>query len=643
MRFGKRESGRRMDKDHELKTASGRALLAAPSPVFGRGLERMAAALGWSVQRIERPEQLSALAEDVDLCLVQEGQGEGLGLDDWVRCQLDGTCRTVPVIAFSTDAEAESRSLERGASDFLRVPCRPEELGRLLASWLRISRLDGAGKVETEAKEGAQADSQVVTAVEAKPARDATILLVDDSHVIHAYVDKALEGTGYRVLHAYDGVEGVEVALASQPDLVISDLDMPNLDGYGLCERLREVESTRGIPIVILSARGKGVDIDRGFDVGANDFLTKPVSENELLSRIEMLLGPSRGESAKREQVLVVEDSGVQRSVIVQALRQQGFEVLEAADGLEGLEIAVQAVPDLVITDSEMPEMNGRDLTRNLKKREALREVPVIMLTAADSPLSRLKGKHAGVSAYLTKPFVPDKVVVIAEKLIAERRLLRERLAMRRYLSDSAIQAAREAAAAEGDVSGSMAARSCFATVFFTDIVGFTPLTERLPAKELVALLNGFFDAMAPIVSENGGVIDKFVGDAIMALFVGEDEAGHREKAVAAVRTGLAMQERLRMFRQENEEAIHVRVGINSGPVVMGDFGSRLVRRDYTVIGDHVNLAARLEATAEPDQVLVSASTYELVKDAFEATPLGPIQIKGKSEAVDVYQVEGPR
>jgi len=104
-----------------------------------------------------------------------------------------------------------------------------------------------------------------------------------------------------------------------------------------------------------------------------------------------------------------------------------------------------------------------------LKKRENLQDIPVLMLTASDSSQDRVKGEHAGVAAFLSKPFVPDKVIVIAEKLIGERRLLRERRAMHHYLSDST-----------GAVSNIMRAEDTFATVFFTDIVGFTPLTERL-------------------------------------------------------------------------------------------------------------------------------------------------------------------
>ena len=229
---------------------------------------------------------------------------------------------------------------------------------------------------------------------------------------------------------------------------------------------------------------------------------------------------------------------------------------------------------------------------------------------------------------------MPDKIVVIAE-----RRLLRERQAMQHYLSDSAAAAVR-AADTVGAVSNEMRAEERFATVFFTDIVGFTPLTERLPATELVALLNEYFDAMTPLFKEYGGVIDKFVGDAIMAIFISNDRHSDAESALNAARTGLAMIETLATFNQGREDILNIRVGINSGHVIIGDIGAKLHHRDYTVISDPVNIAARLASAAEHDTVLISEDTCDLIKDEIEAHMQGPIEMKGKSKPITVYQVE---
>ena len=603
-----------------VNNGRGEVLLVSPSRIFGRSLGRMVEALGFAV-RLSRGEDRPSVA-GATLCLVQEDPAlVSVGED-----------RTVPVIAFSKDPGAEQAALASGAWDFLPMPCRPADLEKLIEEWLAMQ---SAGE-----RPAAPAAAPVAKAP-ATPAREGAtrILLVDDSQVIHGYVERALAPHGFELIHADDGREGLAAAIEHRPDLIISDIDMPNMNGYEMCRAIKEHPDLGGIPILILSARGAGVDIDLGFDVGANDFLTKPVSENELLSRVQMVAGSSRPEQATRETVLVVEDSGVQRAVIVQALAQQGFDVHEAENGKIGLDMALQIDPDLIVTDSEMPVMNGRDLTREVKRRERLRDVPVMMLTAADSELARAKGRHAGVAAYLTKPFVADKVVVIAEKLVGERRLLREREAMQRYLSSSAQEAAAAAADAKGALDETMRAEMRFATVLFSDLVGFTPLTERLQPADLVKLLNGYFDAVVPLVEAHGGVVDKLIGDAVMALYLqAEDEAGREADAVNAVRTGLAMLEALEAYNAERDEPLHMRIGIHSGPMVMGDIGSVSARRDYTALGDNVNIGARLESAAAADSVLISEDTYDLIRDRFDAELVGPIEVKGKSEPITVYR-----
>lgn len=203
-------------------------------------------------------------------------------LPAWIDAVRASRSPTAPLIAFSRDPQAKARALMRGASGFLEVPCRPEGFTSLVGNWLRMHRLT----------QRAGASSVAVTALKLGGAT-ATILVVDDSAVVHKFVRATLKGTGHRLVHAYDGVEGLAAAKRSVPDLVLSDLDMPNMDGFEMCRRLRLEPATRTVPIIILSARGQGQAVDHSLAVGANDFLSKPVSEKELRSRIERLLGPA--------------------------------------------------------------------------------------------------------------------------------------------------------------------------------------------------------------------------------------------------------------------------------------------------------------------------------------------------------------
>ena len=607
-----------------------RVLIASHSPLHRRSLQRMIGQGGHQV--IHAGNSIEAMTHldgnKVDLCFLQDVLPDESGLEFCRTYATTSETERIPIVIFSRQPELEPEALAKGAADFLKMPCQTQDALALVENWGSMINAPLNGQAQAiHAEPNGEPDTD-------RP----LILLVDDSKIIHTFVSNALRESSYHLLSAYDGAEGYRMAVERTPDLIISDIDMPVMNGYEMCQQIKENASTSEIPILILSARGAGVDIDRGFDAGANDFLTKPVADNELLSRIEMTLDGAF--ASQREKILVVEDSGVQRALISQSLAQQGFEIIAGENGQEGLDLAIENVPDLVITDSEMPLMNGRDLTRALRRCDELKDVPVLMLTAADDPLNRAKGQHAGISAYLTKPFVPDKIVVIAEKLIAERRLLRERQAMQHYLSDSAAEAAAKAADTVGAVSDVMRAEEKFATVFFADIVGFTPLTERLPAADLVALLNEYFDAMTPLFKEYGGAIDKFVGDAIMAVFIGNEKRTDAESALCAARTGLAMIETLAQFNEGREEKLNIRVGINSGNVIIGDIGAKLHRRDYTVIGDSVNIAARLESAAKHGTVLISEDTYDLIEHEIEAQMLGPIEVKGKSEPITVYQVE---
>ena len=634
-----------------------KVLIASNSKLFSRTLTRVVDSNKYEVTTVVDGNEVLASIENIDLCLLQDSLANVTGLEICQQLR-HSEQKNKPIIIFSHQSKLEDEALEKGASAFLKVPCHSEDVLKLIEKWLDFSTMGVSQKTKlttaTEVEIAPSTDDEIqeidtVTGEEEKQetilpqgtqstdSQPSCILLVDDSRLIHASVGKIIDENGFKLIHAMDGVEGLQKAVEYIPDLIISDLDMPNMNGYEMCQEIKQREVTQDIPVVILSARGAGLDIDKGFDVGANDFLTKPVDEAELISRINLTLG-SQGENSLREKILVVDDSALVRNMMKQGLSQQGFEILTANDGQEGYDAAVEHEPDLIVTDFNMPKMDGRELTRALKSREALSDIPVLMLTAADSDTDQRKGKHAGVAAFLSKPFPPDKLVVIAEKLIAERRLIRERQAMRHYLSESAVKAAAAAADQKSTVD-QMRVEEAFLTIFFTDIVGFTPMTERMDPGDLVNLLNEYFDEMVVILKENGATIDKFVGDAIMALYLESKNRSREECAYNAVKAGLEMIEALRKFNENRQDQVNIRVGINSGTVIMGDIGSKLYRRDHTVIGDNVNIAARLESSAEKGSVLVSDTTYKLIKDFVEIENTSSIVVKGKAEELLVHKV----
>jgi len=163
--------------------------------------------------------------------------------------------------------------------------------------------------------------------------------------------------------------------------------------------------------------------------------------------------------------------------------------------------------------------------------------------------------------------------------------------------------------------------------------------------EALATMLNTYLEEMATIAASHGGTIDKFIGDAIVIFFGQPESRGDREDALACVRMALAMKEKMCELRQSwadsgVERPLHVRIGINSGFCTVGDFGSQF-RRDYTMIGREVNLAARLEQNAEADTVLLSHGTWSLVRDQITTCERGEIHPKGFPRPVKTYEALG--
>jgi len=180
------------------------------------------------------------------------------------------------------------------------------------------------------------------------------------------------------------------------------------------------------------------------------------------------------------------------------------------------------------------------------------------------------------------------------------------------------------------------------ASILFADIRGFTALSARKAPEELLNLLNEYFSHLIDVIFAYGGTLDKFIGDAVMAVFNAPVELDHAE--LRAVVAGLEMQKvvgelNLRR-RQAQQEEVQIGIGINTGSVIAGNVGSQK-RLEYTVIGSEVNLAERIEAHTEPGQVLISEKTYQAVADYIEAQPLPPVRLYGFAQPVRLYRVLG--
>ena len=196
-----------------------------------------------------------------------------------------------------------------------------------------------------------------------------------------------------------------------------------------------------------------------------------------------------------------------------------------------------------------------------------------------------------------------------------------------------------------GEQAVEIAAKRKKLTIFFSDIANFTETADNLESEELTDLVNEYFTEMSRIALEYGATIDKYIGDAIMLFFGDPETKGVKEDAIACVKMAIAMQRRMRDLQVEwldrgVENPFHIRIGIDTGYCTVGNFGSE-DRMDYTIIGNMVNLAARLESNAESDEILIAHETYSLVKDTVLAEEQSPIKVKGFAKPIRTYKVVG--
>lgn len=185
----------------------------------------------------------------------------------------------------------------------------------------------------------------------------ARILIVDDSAITRTVLKRQLEVHGATIILAEDGEQGWEAALNEDLDLIISDIEMPKLDGFELCQKLKADDRTRGIPVIILSSLEADMDIEKGFTVGAAAYVAKSEAHLNLIEIIEKVL--KRFRFSRSRCILVVDDSALIRKMVSRSLEEAGFQVIIAENGKQAFTRIKERQPDLIISDIKMPEMDG--------------------------------------------------------------------------------------------------------------------------------------------------------------------------------------------------------------------------------------------------------------------------------------------
>lgn len=345
-------------------------------------------------------------------------------------------------------------------------------------------------------------------------------------------------------------------------------------------------------------------------------------------------------------KILIVDDNRDLRGYLRRVLNQAGYSVISAHNGAHGYTQAQEHRPDLIVTDLMMPQVSGLDLIAMIRADQQLSGIPMILLTAKANEETRIEGTEMGADAYLAKPFNDRELLAEVRNLLALKTNERRVAQLNLYLTESVLKRflppSLVAKAATGELSLDLRPEPRMITVLFTDIVGFTSLANTLRSRRVAELLNQYLGAMTEAIFANGGTVDKFMGDGIMALFGAPEDCSPNEQVRRAVQTAKHMQ---RSLAQLNEQwatqgipTVRFRCGIHQGTAVVGMFGSA-ERSDYTAIGPTVNIAARIQSAAEPDCILVSAAVADYLNDE-ELRKREPLKLKGVDETVLTFFVD---
>ncbi len=342
-------------------------------------------------------------------------------------------------------------------------------------------------------------------------------------------------------------------------------------------------------------------------------------------------------------KILAAEDVLDEARALSEFLDAQGYTVINAFDGEETVIRARVEQPDLLLLDVRMPILDGFQVCQRLKADPTTADIPIFMLTGAGDVDDRVRGLSLGAEDYLTKPYDFEELAArIAARLRNKRstdalRSTQQRIldVFQRYVARPVVD--RLLADPHGARLGGVRQT---VTILYAGFRGYTTLAETLAPGRLIGVLNSHLGVTARSILRNQGVLDKYMGDAVVALFNGPlPQADH---ALRAVRAAAALQEGLRELHADIAPPLRLpcSVGISTGDAVVGNIGTVEIV-NYTAIGDVVNLAQCIEAGAEGAQIVFTDATYRRVSDFVECEPLGPHTVHGRSGVVDVFRFAG--
>ena len=345
------------------------------------------------------------------------------------------------------------------------------------------------------------------------------------------------------------------------------------------------------------------------------------------------VLAKSEFRESEKLKILVVDDEPINIHVIINSLSLEKYEITQASNGLEALNLIESGFkPDLILLDVMMPQMTGYEVCREVRKKYSPLEMPILMLTAKNQTTDLVEAFNLEANDYVTKPFIKKELLA---RINTQIRLAKLSAAYARFVPHDFISLLEKPSIIEVKL-GENQERDM--TVLFADIRSFTALSENMTPPENFAFINTYLGKISPAIRRNNGFIDKYIGDAVMALFPRSSSDG--------VRAAIDMQKEVNIYNQQRQKnglfPIAIGIGLHAGNLMLGTIGER-ERMESTVIADAVNLASRLEGLTKVygAGIIVSGAIIDRLDDPkkYNYRFVDRVTVKGKRNAVSVFEV----
>ncbi|MFC1670646.1 adenylate/guanylate cyclase domain-containing protein [Spirochaetota bacterium] len=538
------------------------------------------------------------------------------------------------------------------------------------------------------------------------------ILLVDDSELVSGMLTQFFESSGYTIVRAKNGVEGIEMVYSEVPDIIILDVDMPLLQGYQVSRLLKQRRGVKDIPILMHTSHSE--DRDRYWAVasGADAFITKDFDNLDMLlemvkkfsgrGKIDVQQITEDAKSISREKIFemvgTIFDRQLFHSTILNMLGDVGRSIGSLDETISKIlnllkKVCHSHVTVLLLKGSIypsayiMPEKNifkndveefikvcYNDFNKNFPELNLMKTKKFMIGIEGRDDFENIRHDNKKISSYAAfdlkgnggaiigslhignitnnyfSDFISGNIEVFSggAGIILENSILlneitgmenKIRTVLSKFVPKDIIDNLVER---KSDVDF-MTGEKREVAILFSDIRSFTTISENNSAENVVSFLNNLFNVMGKIIEKHGGIIDKFIGDAILAIF-GAPKS-YDDNSLRAVKAAVEMTKALKEVNIDELElpggGVNIGIGIHEGNAIVGNIGFS-DKFDYTVIGDTVNLASRLEGLTKHyhQHIIVSDSLKDKVEKHVMLREVDNVKVKGKSESTSIYAVE---